>query len=72
MRRILVDQKMINQYAGLNGDKMWVRVDEKRGVRVSLFGSTSAHGFMILSLLTKMEGAFVGLDAITGFDHMVN
>ena len=71
-KKVLVDQEMINQYAELSGDHMWLHVDEERCARESPFGSTIAHGFLILSLLPKMGGGDGRIGDITGFSHMMN
>ncbi len=70
--KVLIDQNLINQYAELSHDNMWLHVDEERCAKESPFGSTIAHGFLILSLLTRMTGAPSGLEKITGFGHMMN
>ncbi|MCB1696562.1 MAG: MaoC family dehydratase [Pseudomonadales bacterium] len=69
---VLVDQDMINQYAQLSGDKMWLHVDEARCARESPFGGTIAHGFLILSLITRMTGSSSPIGRITGYSHMMN
>ena len=52
---VVVTQDMIDQYAQLSGDAMWLHVDVDRCARESPFGTTIAHGFLILSLITKMK-----------------
>jgi acyl dehydratase len=69
---VLVDQDLINQYAQLSGDDMWLHVDVERCAKESPFGSTIAHGFLILSLITKMTGGPSPLAAVSGFGHMMN
>lgn len=69
---IKLDQPLINQYAELSGDHMWLHVDVERCAKESPFGGTIAHGFLILSLLPKMSGGPNGLEKITGFGHMMN
>lgn len=69
---IKLDQALINQYAELSGDNMWLHVDVERCAKESPFGSTIAHGFLILSLLPKMNSGPNGLEKITGFGHMMN
>ncbi|MFT6052158.1 MAG: acyl dehydratase [Halioglobus sp.] len=70
--RIKVDQNMIDQYAELSGDHMWLHVDIERCAKESPFGSTIAHGFLILSLLPKMNGGGSKLGDIAGFSHIMN
>ena len=69
---VLIDQTMINQYAQLSGDNMWLHVDEERCAKESPFGCTIAHGFLILSLIPKMQSGPSGLNEITGYSHMMN
>jgi acyl dehydratase len=69
---VLVDQEMINQYAQLSGDDMWLHVDVERCASQSPFGSTIAHGFLILSLLPKMKSVESPLSHVSGFGHMMN
>jgi acyl dehydratase len=69
---VTVDQDMIDQYAQLSGDHMWLHVDVERCAKESPFGGTIAHGFLTLSLLPKMQGGPSPLANITGFSHMMN
>ena len=70
--KVLVDQEMINQYAEISGDNMWLHVDEERCAKESPFGCTIAHGFLILSLMPKMDSGPSTISQITGFSHMMN
>ena len=70
--KVLVDQATINQYAELSGDHMWMHVDEERCAKESPFGGTIAHGFLILSLITRMSTGPSPIGQITGFSHMMN
>jgi acyl dehydratase len=70
--KVLVDQAMINQYAQLSGDDMWMHVDVERCAKDSPFGGTIAHGFLILSLITRMSTGPSPISDITGFSHMMN
>ncbi|WP_101758811.1 MaoC family dehydratase [Oceanicoccus sp. KOV_DT_Chl] len=70
--KVVVDQALINQYAELSGDDMWLHIDVERCAKESPFGCTIAHGFLILSLITKMKGEANGLEKISGFGHMMN
>lgn len=70
--RVKIDQNMIDQYAELSGDNMWLHVDIERCAKESPFGGTIAHGFLILSLLPRLNGGASRLSDITGFSHMMN
>ena len=69
---VLVTQEMINQFAQLSGDDMWLHVDVERCAKESPYGCTIAHGFLILSLISKMTGAPGPIGSISGFGHMLN
>jgi acyl dehydratase len=70
---VVVDQKLINDFAELSGDHMWLHVDEERCAKESPFGGTIAHGFLLLSLMPKMTGGQEDITQIlTGYNHIVN
>ena len=71
-KRVSVDQAMIDQYAQLSGDNMWLHVDTERCAKESPFGGTIAHGFLILSLLPRLTGGASLLSKVTGYSHMMN
>ncbi len=48
-----VTQEMIDGFAESTGDFQWIHVDTDRAESESVFGSTIAHGFLTLSLLSK-------------------
>jgi acyl dehydratase len=47
-----VTQDRINRFADATGDHQWIHVDVERARRESPFGTTIAHGFLTLSLLS--------------------
>jgi len=47
-----VSQQRIDQFADATGDHQWIHVDVARARRESPFGTTIAHGFLTLSLLS--------------------
>ncbi len=54
-----ISQDRINQFAEATGDKQWIHVDVERAAAAP-FGSTVAHGFLLLSLLPRLyDDAFV-------------
>lgn len=61
---IEVTQEMINDFANATLDKQWVHVDVERAAKESPFKSTIAHGFMSLSMLSKMLGDLVVIDSV--------
>jgi acyl dehydratase len=49
---IVVTQERINQFADATGDHQWIHIDRERAERESPYGTTIAHGFLTLSLLS--------------------
>lgn len=59
---VRVDQQMIDQFAQTTGDHQWIHVDTERAARESPFGSTIAHGFLILALAPRLSLEVFGID----------
>jgi MaoC like domain len=57
---LTIDQDRINAFAECTGDQQWIHVDVERTRRESPFGSTIAHGYLILALLPQFLDA-IGL-----------
>ena len=49
-----VDQALIDAFAACTGDRQWIHVDVERAGRESPYGSTIAHGYLVLSLVASM------------------
>jgi acyl dehydratase len=47
-------QEMIDQFAALTHDPQWIHIDRERARTESPFGTTIAHGFLTLSLLSYL------------------
>lgn len=65
-----VTQSDIDAFGELTGDLQWIHVDVTRARKESPFGSTIAHGFLILSLVAEMRKA--GGLTITGHGNALN
>ena len=52
---LLIDQKRINQFAEATNDYQFIHVDAEKAA-ASPFGSTIAHGFLSLSLVSHLVG----------------
>jgi len=50
-----VDQSTIDRFADATDDHQWIHVDTERAAREMPGGTTIAHGFLLLSMLTYME-----------------
>jgi len=64
-----VSQERIDHFAAASGDDQWIHVDRERAVRESPYGTTVAHGFLTLSLLShllreavEIQGARLGIN----------
>jgi len=72
----LVDQSRINSFADVIDDHQFIHVDPERARRDAPFGTTIAHGFLTMSLLSIMsyevmpaiEGTTMGVNY--GFDKL--
>src|ERR1700749_1326506 len=72
----LVDQPRINVYADVIEDHQFIHIDPERAKRETAFGSTVAHGFLTMSLMSIMsyevipviEGTTMGFNY--GFDKL--
>lgn len=49
---LTITQERIQQFADATGDHQWIHVDPERARRESLYGSTVAHGFLTLALMS--------------------
>ena len=52
----LVDQQMIDRFAEVTGDHQFIHVDPVRAAETP-FGGTVAHGFLLLSLLPRLQAS---------------
>ena len=50
----VVTQEQINRFAEVTGDHQWIHVDVERARRESPYGTTIAHGFLTISLLSGL------------------
>lgn len=50
---LTVSQQMICQFAEVTDDRQWIHVDQDRAKKESPYGTTIAHGFLTLSLLSR-------------------
>jgi acyl dehydratase len=52
---LAVSQEMIDAFAQVTGDRQWIHVDVDRARKESPFGTTIAHGFLTLSLISQLH-----------------
>jgi acyl dehydratase len=65
-----IDQRRIDAFADAIDDHQFIHVDPERASRDTAFGSTIAHGFLSLSLLTAMGKGV--LPTIAGEAMLIN
>lgn len=70
---VTVGQERINQFADVTEDHQYIHIDPVRA-KDSPFGTTIAHGFLTLSLLSKFsEGTGIVLEGVhTGINYGFN
>jgi acyl dehydratase len=61
---IVVDQERIDAFAAATGDHQWIHVDVARARTDTPFGSTIAHGFLTLSLISALMRDTVSLSGL--------
>ncbi|WP_339867203.1 MaoC family dehydratase [Pseudohongiella nitratireducens] len=61
---LTVTQEQIDRFAKATGDDQFIHVDAERAAKETPFGGTIAHGYLTLSLLTRLgaEAANIRLD----------
>lgn len=61
---ITVAQEMINDFAKATFDFQWIHVDVEKATQQSPFKKPVAHGFMSVSLLSKMLGDLLQIKSV--------
>jgi len=51
----VIDQSTIDSFAEVTGDHQWIHTDPARAKNESRYGRTIAHGFLTLSLLSRLS-----------------
>jgi acyl dehydratase len=68
-----VTQDVIDAFAEVTLDRQWIHTDPERAQRESPFGTTIAHGFLTLSLLTHLQSQAVQLRGVRmGINYGLN
>jgi len=68
-----ITQEMIADFANATLDKQWIHIDEARAARESPFKSTIAHGFMSVSMISKLlEEVFTIKSLKMGLNYGLN
>ena len=67
---IVVDQDRINKFADATDDHQWIHTDPERAAKEFPLGTTCAHGYLTISLISAlMEGMveFPGLERLINY-----
>lgn len=67
-----VTQEMIDDFAKATGDDQWIHTDVERAQKFSPFKTTIAHGFLSLSLLSKLLSVMEVESATMGVNYGLN
>jgi acyl dehydratase len=59
-----ITQERIDTFAEATGDHQWIHTNRERAQRESPYGATIAHGFLTLSLLTRLFTGAIQLDDV--------
>ena len=51
---LVITQERISAFAAATGDRQWIHLDRERAEKESPYGTTIAHGFLTLSLLSSL------------------
>jgi acyl dehydratase len=54
----------IERFAEVTGDRQWIHTDAERARRESPYGTTIAHGFLTLSLLSHMTQQTIRVEGV--------
>src|SRR5580693_9006176 len=65
-----ITQERIEQFAEVTEDRQWIHLDRERAERESPYGTTIAHGFLTLSLLSFLMEE--GLEIEHGVGRAIN
>lgn len=61
---IMITQEMINSFADATLDYQWIHVDVERAKKESPFKAPIAHGFLSVSLLSKLLESAIKIDSV--------
>jgi acyl dehydratase len=59
-----ITQDQITDFANLTGDTQWIHMDAERSKVESPFGVPVAHGYFVLSLISKFFGEVVAFEPV--------
>lgn len=69
---ITVTQDCIDAFAEATGDRQWIHVNAKRARRESPYGTSIAHGYLLLALYPVLRGAGGDEPPYAGVRNIIN
>jgi acyl dehydratase len=66
----VISQERVQTFAEATEDRQWIHLDRERAEKESPFGTTIAHGFLTLSLISYLMKQ--GLEIESGIRHAIN
>lgn len=60
-----MNQSRINTFADVTEDEQWIHVDQERSQKESPYKTTIAHGFLVLSMASKMAYDSFEISSVT-------
>jgi acyl dehydratase len=67
-----IDQKRINNFADITGDKQWIHINTEKAKSDSPFKSTIAHGFLTLAMIPRLTDGLQKKKLYSGARMVVN
>ena len=68
-----VSQQMINDFANATLDKQWIHIDEEKASKYSPTGTTIAHGFMSVAMLSELISDLIVIKSVKmGLNYGLN
>ena len=61
---IAITQERIHRFAEATEDRQWIHLDHERAARESRYGTTIAHGFLTLSMLSHLSRNVLPLEGV--------
>jgi acyl dehydratase len=58
-----IGQERIERFAEATEDRQWIHVDGKRAAKESPYGTTIAHGFLTLSLMSRLVKEVIEIES---------
>jgi acyl dehydratase len=59
-----ITQERITKFAEVTEDRQWIHIDAERAKKESPYGTTIAHGFLTVSLLSRLVGGVVRIGGL--------